>query len=146
MKGHCARRDLLCGVGATFATACVRRAGLSLPRAAMAATALDQVETSVGARVGVFALDTGSGEQLARRADERFAMCSTFKWVLAAAVLARIDRGQVSIDERVPNGASDLLEYAPPTRAHVADGFMTVEALAEKRRLRTATIPQPTCC
>jgi beta-lactamase class A len=79
----------------------------------------------------VFAIDTGSGEELAHRADERFAMCSTFKWVLVAAVLAKADRGQVSMDERVPYGASDLLEYAPTTRAHVADGFMTVEALAK---------------
>jgi len=131
MKRHCARRDLLCGVGATFATACVRRAGLSLSRTATPATALDQVETSVGGRVGVFAIDTGSGEQLAHRADERFALCSTIKWVLVAALLARVDRGQLSMDERVPYGASDLLEYAPTTRAHVADGFMTVEALAK---------------
>ena len=85
----------------------------------------------MGGRVGVFAIDTGSGEQLAHRADERFAMCSTFKWVLVAAVLARADRGQVSMDERVPYRESDLLEYAPTTRARVADGFMNVEALAK---------------
>jgi beta-lactamase class A len=79
----------------------------------------------------VFAIDTGSGRQLGYRADERFALCSTFKWVLVAAVLARADRGQVSMDERVPYGASDLLEYAPTARAHVADGFLTVEVLAK---------------
>ena len=50
----------------------------------------------------MFAIDTGSGEQLAHRPDERFALCSTFKWVLVAAVLARVDRGQLSMDERVP--------------------------------------------
>jgi beta-lactamase class A len=79
----------------------------------------------------VFAVDTGSGEQLGHRADERFALCSTFKWVLVAAVLAQVDRGQVAMGERVPYGASDLLDYAPTARAHVADGFMTVEALAK---------------
>jgi beta-lactamase class A len=127
----CTLKAVLCGVGAMLATECVRRANVSPPPTATAEDAFAQVEASVGGRVGVFAVDTGSGEQLARRADERFALCSTFKWVLVAAVLARVDRGQLSMDERVRYGASDLLEYAPTARAHVADGFMTVEALAK---------------
>jgi beta-lactamase class A len=80
--------------------------------------------------VGVFALDTGTGREIAHRADERFAMCSTFKWVLAAAVLARVDRAQLSLEERVSYGSADLLEYAPVTREHGAEGSMTVDALA----------------
>ena len=42
------------------------------------ARTIDAIERDVGGRVGVFALDTGSGRTLAHRADERFAMCSTF--------------------------------------------------------------------
>jgi beta-lactamase class A len=57
-------------------------------------------------------------------------MCSTFKWVLAAAVLARIDRAQLSLDDRVEYGPPDLLEHSPATRKHVAEGSMTIEALA----------------
>jgi beta-lactamase class A len=68
---------------------------------------------------------------MAHRADERFAMCSTFKWILAAAVLAQVDRGQLRLDERVPYGPAELLEYAPVTRQHVSEGAMTVAALAE---------------
>jgi len=89
-----------------------------------------EIEASVGGRVGFFAVDTGTGRQLDHRADELFAMCSTFKWVLAAAVLAGVDRAQVSLDERVAYGASDLLEYAPVAREHVGEGSLTVEALA----------------
>ncbi|MDF2695100.1 MAG: Beta-lactamase, partial [Labilithrix sp.] len=66
----------------------------------------------------------------AYRPDERFAMCSTFKWVLAAAVLGRVDRAQLSLDERVRYGSADLLEHAPVTLEHVADGSLTVDALA----------------
>ncbi|WP_211365411.1 serine hydrolase [Polyangium fumosum] len=66
-----------------------------------------------------------------RRPDERFAMCSTFKWALAAAVLARVDHRQPSLDERVPYGSTDLLEHAPITREHVAEGSMTIDALAQ---------------
>jgi beta-lactamase class A len=76
-------------------------------------------------------LDTGSGRQLAHRPDERFAMCSTFKWVLAAAILARVEHGQLALDERASFESKDLLEYAPVTRQHVAEGFMTVGALAQ---------------
>jgi beta-lactamase class A len=58
-------------------------------------------------------------------------MASTFKWILAAAVLASIGKGELSWDQPVPYGASDLLEYAPVARQHVDEGEMTVEALAE---------------
>ena len=85
----------------------------------------------MGGRVGLCALDTGSGRQLAHRTDERFAMCSTFKWALGAAVLARVDRGELALAERVTYGEGELLEYAPTTRARVAEGAMTIEALVE---------------
>lgn len=89
-----------------------------------------EIEARVGGRVGVFAVDTGTDRQFAHRADELFAMCSTFKWVLAAAVLVGVDRAQLSLEERVPYGAADLLEYAPVARAHVDEGSLPVEALA----------------
>jgi beta-lactamase class A len=84
----------------------------------------------VGGRIGVFALDTGTGRQIAHRPDERFAMCSTFKWALAAAVIARVDRAQLSLDARVPYRTTDLLDHSPITREHVTDGSMTIEDLA----------------
>lgn len=88
------------------------------------------VEARLGGRVGVVAVDSRSGASLARRADERFAMCSTFKWALVAAVLARVDRRELALDHAVAFAPSDLLEYAPVTRAHVGEGRMTIAALA----------------
>jgi len=58
--------------------------------------------------------------------DERFAMCSTFKLLLAAAVLARVDSGKESLDRWVPYGKTDLLSYAPITRQHASKGGMSV--------------------
>jgi len=84
----------------------------------------------VGGRVGVFALDTASGRTLAHRADERFAMCSTFKWPLAAAVFARIDRGEASLEQRIPFGPADLMDHAPVAKEHVGEGAMTMETMA----------------
>jgi beta-lactamase class A len=47
------------------------------------------LERKHGARLGVYALATGTGATVAYRADERFAFCSTFKTLAAAAVLHR---------------------------------------------------------
>jgi beta-lactamase class A len=41
------------------------------------------------ARLGVFAVDMGSGRRVEHRADERFAFCSTFKALEVGALLAR---------------------------------------------------------
>ena len=56
-------------------------------------------------------------------------MCSTFKVALVAATLRRVETAADAFTERVSYGESDLLAYAPVTRAHVAEGGMTVEAL-----------------
>src|ERR1700733_13328960 len=126
------RKQFLLGTFGALATACVP-SRVAAPAAVPAGTprSIAEVEARVGGRVGVFALDTGTGRQLAHRPDERFAMCSTFKWALAAAVLARVGRHDLTLDDRVPYGPSDLLEYAPTTRANLSTGAMTVDALAE---------------
>ena len=122
------RRHLLLSTFGTLATACAPSRVAAVP--ASAPRSIAEIEARVGGRVGVFALDTGTGRQLAYQPDERFAMCSTFKWVLAAAVLARVDRAELALPERVTYSQADLLEHAPATREHVAEGFMTVDALA----------------
>ena len=57
-------------------------------------------------------------------------MCSTFKLLAAAAVLKRVDEGAERLDRTIAYGPSDLLEYAPITKAHVAQGGMTVGIVA----------------
>lgn len=98
--------------------------------AAPGARRLAEIEEDVGGRVGVFATSTATGREMTHRADERFAMCSTFKWVLAAAILRAVDRGELTLDRQIAYGPADLLEYAPTTRARVGEGGMSVEALA----------------
>lgn len=92
--------------------------------------ALADLEAGIGGRLGVFALDTKTARTIQHRPDERFALCSTFKWVLAAQVLHRVDRGDLRLDELVPFRASDLLEYAPVARARVSEGALSIEELA----------------
>jgi beta-lactamase class A len=124
------RRQFLSVALGTLASACVHsQVGTSMA-SADELQAIRQIESKTGGRLGVFALDMQSGRQLASRADERFAMCSTFKWVLAAQVLAGVDRSQLSLDQHVAYGSDDLLEHAPVSKEHVARGYMTVEDLA----------------
>jgi beta-lactamase class A len=83
-----------------------------------------------GARIGVAALDTGSGKHIGWRADERFVMCSTFKLSLAAAILAKADKGAVRLDRLVPYGADMPIGVSPVTRKNLAHG-MTIGELCE---------------
>lgn len=92
--------------------------------------ALAALEAERGGRLGVSVLDAGTRQRLDHRADERFPMCSTHKFLTAAAVLDRVDRGTLSLDRKVAVTDADLLAYAPIVRRHVAAGGMTVEALA----------------
>jgi beta-lactamase class A len=87
------------------------------------------IKARLSGRIGVGALDTGSGKRLVYRSEERFPMCSTFKFLAAAAVLKRVDEKQENLDRFISYGAKDILEYAPVTKAHLNDGGMTLGAL-----------------
>jgi beta-lactamase class A len=124
------RRALLVG-SASAVLASIRVSG-SGPRTRTVQTVGDRlraIESTLGGRLGVAAVDTGTGQRVAYRDHERFPMCSTFKVLLAAQVLSRVDAGQEHLDRVIPYGAADLLDYAPVTRAHVAEGRMTVDGL-----------------
>ncbi|HEX5274410.1 MAG TPA: class A beta-lactamase [Candidatus Rubrimentiphilum sp.] len=87
---------------------------------------LSSLERKSGGRLGVFSLDTGTGASLSYRANERFAMCSTFKLIAVAAVLSRVDRGDEDLERHIAYSRADILAYAPVATEHLKDGFMTV--------------------
>jgi len=89
---------------------------------------LAEIERSNACRLGVAVLDTGSGESSGHRADERFAMCSTFKVLLAAVVLQRVDTGHEHLDRTIPVPAKPLVFHSPLTEQK-AGGEMTVSEL-----------------
>jgi beta-lactamase class A len=123
-----ARRGVLLAGACLLAPLGTRAAGTTGAETS-AAGRLATLEERHGGRLGVLVRDTGSGREIAYRADERFALCSTFKFLATAAVLERVDRGTEQLDRRVGFDASDLDSYAPVTRQHVAQGSMTVEEL-----------------
>ena len=89
------------------------------------------IEVSVHGRLGVAVLDTSTGELAGHRLDERFPMCSTFKFLAAAAVLARVDAGQERLARRIVVTREALLEWAPVTSQHVGGAGMTLAELCE---------------
>lgn len=92
---------------------------------------ISQIEKETGSRIGLIVIDTENGRRVEHRPNERFLMCSTFKLLAVAAVLQRVDRGEDKLDRFVRYSQADLLEYAPVTKQHVAEGGLQLGALCE---------------
>jgi beta-lactamase class A len=67
-------------------------------------------------------VDTATGQEYGHRSDERFMMLSTFKLLACAIVLARVDRGDESLQRRIRYRKQDLVAWSPVTEQHVDDG------------------------
>lgn len=113
-------------------------ASLGMVGAARALTPVDpldevvrSLESRLGARIGMAVIDDHTGRAWNHRAGERFALTSTFKALAAAALLARVDRGEERLDRRVVFAASDLVTYSPATEKRVGEPGMTLAEIAE---------------
>ncbi|MGF3024233.1 class A beta-lactamase [Methylobacterium aquaticum] len=113
-------------IGAALATC----AAQSVEAAEDAAARLAQLERRDGGRLGVEVRDTATGRRFGHRADELFPLCSTFKALAAAAVLARADKGQDDLNRRITYTRDALLSYAPVTGKHVETGMTLAELCA----------------
>jgi beta-lactamase class A len=98
--------------------------------------AFGRLEKTNGGRLGLAVLDSATGERSGYRADERFPMCSTFKFLLVSAVLQRVDRHQEMLDRSIPIPPKPLLSNSPLTEPH-AGGAMTVAALCQAALIRS---------
>ncbi len=95
------------------------------------AAELKKLEADSGGRLGVAVLDTATGNVIGQRLDERFAMCSTFKLLVAGAILARVDASKEDLTRRIRVSSGDLVAYSPVTKMHVGGDGMTVQDLCE---------------
>ncbi|KAB8164171.1 class A beta-lactamase [Streptomyces sp. 3MP-14] len=93
-----------------------------------AAEEFDALEGEFDALLGVYAVDTGTGREVAHRADERFAYASTFKALLVGAVLD--EHGANGLDEVISYTADDLLDNSPVTENFVDAGMSLRELCA----------------
>jgi beta-lactamase class A len=90
-----------------------------------------RIETESGGRLGVAVLDTLTEARFGHRADERFPMCSTFKLLAAAAILARVDAKQERLDRLIEFAGADVVVNSPVTKDHVGAPGMSLEELCE---------------
>ncbi|OIH94402.1 class A beta-lactamase [Curtobacterium sp. MCBA15_001] len=109
-------------------TATSSTAAGTAPAAARTDRAFRALEAQHDARLGVVAIDTGSGHRVQYRPGERFPFASTNKTFIAAAVLAA--SSDADLDTVVHYGRGDLLSYAPVTTRFVDSG-MTVGELID---------------
>lgn len=89
------------------------------------------LERRVQGRLGFFALDTGSGRTLAHRADERFAIASTFKILLGARVAHGVEVGRWSWDDKVPLHESQRVPHSPAFDRFLPRGRATLAELVQ---------------
>ena len=87
------------------------------------------IEKKSGGRLGYAMLDTATGKSVTHRATERFPMCSTFKFLAAAFVLQRVEKGIEHLDRKVVFSSNDLVTYSPITEKRTGPGGMTIAEL-----------------
>ncbi len=109
----------------------VIQASAESPSRQTAEARLTELERRHGGRLGVAALNTGTGKRLEHRADERFAMCSTFKFLAAAYILTRVDRKEQSLGQRTVFSREDLVRWSPVTEKRVGGEGMTLAEICE---------------
>jgi beta-lactamase class A len=130
------RREFLAASVAIAALTARPTGAVSATRRFDAAARLRSLEVGQ-ARLGVCLLDTATGEASGNRMDERFAMCSTFKLALVAACLREADQGRLDLAQVLTYSEADLLPWAPVTRKNLANGGMSVAALAQAAQERS---------
>lgn len=80
-----------------------------------------KLERAHDARLGVYAIDTGTGHEVAYRDGERFAYASTFKALAAGAVLQKYSLS--GLDRVIRYAKEDLIDNSPVTEKHVDTGM-----------------------
>ncbi|QZH58706.1 class A beta-lactamase [Mycolicibacterium farcinogenes] len=124
------RRNVL--IGSLVAAAAVG-AGVGGAAPALAAPIDDQLaelERRDNVLIGLYASNLDSGRRITHRADQMFAMCSTFKGYAAARVLQMAERGEISLDNRVFVDADALVPNSPVTETR-AGAEMTLAELCQ---------------
>ena len=74
---------------------------------------LNAIEVETGGRLGVAVMYEDQSFLLVNHADQRFAMCSTFKLPLAAVVLDMAEQRRIRLDERLPFADADIIALSP---------------------------------
>lgn len=92
---------------------------------------LEALERRHPGRICVAILDLANAQRIEHRANERILMCSTFKAVAAAHVLARVDQGQERLDRRIQFSKDQVVAGSPVAQARAGGPGMTLAELCD---------------
>ena len=95
------------------------------------------LEAKYNAKIGVYVLDTNDNSEIAYNTDERFAYCSTHKFLSVGALLQRKTFDE--LNELRIYSADEILPYSAITKAHVADGLTVAEICEAALRISDNT-------
>lgn len=87
-----------------------------------------KLESKFDAKLGIFALDTGTNQTVTYRPDERFAYASTHK-ALAVGILLQ-QKSIEDLNQKITYTRDDLVNYNPITEKHIDTG-MTLKELSD---------------
>ncbi|MFA2567502.1 class A beta-lactamase BlaIII [Bacillus wiedmannii] len=87
-----------------------------------------KLEKEYDAKLGIYALDTGTNQTIAYHSDDHFAFASTSKSLAVGALLRK--NSLEALDQRITYTHEDLSNYNPITEKHVDTG-MTLKELAD---------------
>lgn len=115
-----------------FGAALLALLAIAVPAAATPAPdpRLIEIERRTGGRLGVALMDGAGTILTGHRTDERFAMCSTFKLLLAARVLEGAAQRRWSLAAPLRFTRADLLSHSPITERHVGRGRIDMRSAA----------------
>lgn len=90
---------------------------------------LSELEVLSGGRIGVSAMNKANGLSISHRGGERFAMCSSFKWLVAYFMV--VQNYPYGLDRKISYTRSDLVTWSPITEPAVDQGGLTILQLCE---------------
>lgn len=95
---------------------------------------IEQILSNKNAVVGVSIIGNNGKDTLSLHGDRRFPMQSVFKFHIGLAVLAEIDKGKLSLDQKIEIGKDELLPenfWSPLRDENPNGGIFTIERLIQ---------------
>ncbi len=127
MAGSLSRRHWIQAAGAAVLLA---GGSFAFAKKGGATARLEAIRARLGGRLGVHVLDTHTGQRVRFDDDSRYATASTFKMLLAAAVLKRVDRSELSLSQPLSYSEQDMVRATSiVTAKHVNEGVLPLQDL-----------------
>ena len=124
--------------GLALLAACASPTPAAQPAPAQTDSRFADIERRTGGRLGVALIDARGRTVVGHRSSERFAMCSTFKFQLAAMMLDGAEEGRWQMDEVMPLTQADMVRgHAPVAERLLPTRRITVAEAAAASQIQS---------